>query len=133
MNEQVNVVAYCGLNCPGCFVYQKTVSEAAKSLRRELRAAKLKDSWREIPFLGEYEPFKNTLDGLAKFRCSRLCRDGGGNPWCKIRKCCQQRGLEGCWQCDDFETCDKLSARYVKNIRQIKKVGIDGFLKAASK
>jgi len=107
-----------------------TVSEAAKSLRRELRAAKLKDAWKDIPFLGEYEPFKKALDGLAMLRCTNACRGGGGNPWCKIRKCCQKKGFVGCWGCTDFETCNKLLERYIKNLKKIKRVGIDGFIKA---
>ena len=127
MSETLSPVGYCGLDCAGCFSYTKTVSEAAKSLRRELRVARLKDAWNDVPFLGEYEPFKKTLDGLARFRCSKLCREGGGNPWYRIRKCCQKEGIEGCWQCADFETCNKLAARYLKNIRKIKEVGIDGF------
>ena len=116
-----NLIAYCGLNCAECFGYKLTVSEAAKSLRRELRAAKLKDAWKEIPFLGEYEPFKKALDGLAMLRCPKACRGGGGNPWCKIRKCCQKKGLEGCWECADFETCNKLKDRYVKELKKIQK------------
>ena len=131
MSEQDrNLIAYCGLNCAECFSYKRTVSEAAKSLRREMRAAKLKEAWKDIPFLGEYEPFKKALDGLAMLRCTKGCRDGGGNPWCKIRKCCQKKGFDGCWQCADFETCDKLVERYVKCLKQIKKLGIDGFSKA---
>jgi len=97
------------------------VSEAAKSLRRELRTAKLKQAWPDIPFLGEYESFKKSLDGLAMMRCTKTCHGGGGNPWCKIRKCCQKKEYDGCWQCADFETCNKLVERYVKEIRKIKK------------
>ena len=105
-----------------------TVSEAAKNLRREMRAAKLKEAWSDIPFLGEYAPFKKSLDGLAALRCTKACRGGGGNPWCKIRKCCQKKVFDGCWECADFETCDKLTQRYVKNIRKIKKIGVDAFM-----
>ena len=64
--EAKNFIAYCGLNCAVCFSYKMTVSEAAKSLRRELRTAKLKNFWGEIPFLGEYEPFKKSLDAWRK-------------------------------------------------------------------
>lgn len=129
MTEQdINLVAYCGLNCAECFAYKMTVSEAAKSLRREMRAAKLKDAWQDIPFFGEYLPFKKTLDALARLRCSKVCHDGGGNPWCRIRKCCQKKELEGCWECADFATCNKLVERYVKNLRKIKKIGVDSFM-----
>ena len=130
MNQQLGLLGYCGLNCAECFSYKMTVSEAAKSLRRELRAAKLKDAWKDIPFLGEYEAFKKSLDGLAMLRCTKACREGGGNPWCKIRKCCQKKEIVGCWECAEFEACNKLQERYLKNIKKIRKVGIDAFIGA---
>jgi hypothetical protein len=126
--QNVALVGYCGLNCEVCFGYRMTVSEAAKSLRRELRAAKLKSFWQEIPMLGEYELFKKALDGLAMLRCPKGCRSGGGNPWCKIRKCSVKKGFIGCWECTDFETCDKLPEVYLNNLKRIKKVGIDQFI-----
>ena len=128
-----NVVAYCGLNCAECFSYKRTVSEAAKSLRRELRAAKLKDAWKDIPFLDEYETFKKSLDGLAKLRCIKMCRSGGGNPWCPIRKCSQKKQFAGCWECTEAEICGKLKPRYLTNVEVIKRVGIDGFLMGKKK
>ena len=131
-NQGVDLVSYCGLNCAECFGYKMTVSEAAKSLRREMRAAKLKEAWKEIPFLGEYEPFKKALDGLAMLRCKNACRGGGGPPWCKIRRCCQKKGFDGCWECADSETCDKLEERFIKNIRKIKKLGVEGFIGVTS-
>jgi hypothetical protein len=118
------MMAYCGLDCAACFSYTKTVSEAAKALRRELRTAKLKDFWTDVPFLGEYEGFKKSLDGLAKLRCNKGCREGGGNPWCKIRTCAVKKGYTGCWECADFEPCDKLVERYKKELRKIKKAGL---------
>lgn len=128
--EAITMVGYCGLNCAQCFGYKQTVSEAAKALRRELRAAKMKEAWPEIPFLGEYEPFKKALDGLAMLRCPKACRGGGGNPWCKIRKCCQKKELVGCWECTDFALCDKLKKDYLKNIKAITKVGVEKFASA---
>ncbi|OGO38442.1 MAG: hypothetical protein A2147_10320, partial [Chloroflexi bacterium RBG_16_57_8] len=110
--------------CAECFWYKKTVSEAAKSLRREIRSAKLKEAWKDIPFpfLGEYESFKKSLDGLAMMRCAKACREGGGDPWCKIRKCAQKNAFDGCWECTDFENCTKLHGeRDLKEIRKIKK------------
>ncbi|UCH51973.1 MAG: DUF3795 domain-containing protein [Chloroflexota bacterium] len=109
VRQDKNLIAYCGLNCAECFSYKMTVSEDAKNLRRELRAAKLKNSWKEIPFLGEYEPFKKSLDGLAMLRCPKGCRGGGGNPWCKIRKCCQKKGFWSCADCNLTESCEKLA------------------------
>jgi hypothetical protein len=91
--QEIDLIGYCGLDCSNCWGVKLTVSEAAKSLRRELRAAKFKLFWEEISFLGKYEPFKKALDGLAKLRCPRACRGGGGNPSCKIRSCCKRKVL----------------------------------------
>ena len=79
-------LGYCGARCLTCFAYKKNVSETAKALRRELRTEKLKESWKEFPFLADYASFKKSLDGLAMLRCTKMCRGGGGNPWCKIRR-----------------------------------------------
>ena len=103
-----DLIAYCGLDCGRCFSYTKTVSEAAKQLRRTMRAEKIKQVWPTIPFLGDYNAFKKHLDALAALRC-RGCLEGGGNPFCKIRKCCLKRGYGSCAQCDDFERCEKLA------------------------
>jgi hypothetical protein len=52
-----------------------------------------------------------------------------------MRKCCQQKGIDGCWGCDDFETCDKLdflkpshADAHIKNLRTINKKGVSAFL-----
>jgi len=30
------------------------------------------------------------------------CREGGGDKRCYQRTCCQDRSLQGCWECDEF-------------------------------
>jgi hypothetical protein len=47
--------------------------------------------------------------GLACCVCSESaacagCRSEGcgGKEWCKNFKCCRERGLDGCWECDEF-------------------------------
>ena len=131
MTEQDNnVIAYCGLDCSQCFGYTKTISEAAKELRRVMRHERMKVAWETMPFLGEYSSFKKSLDALAGLSC-RGCRAGGGNPWCKIRKCCQKKGYDSCAQCSEFETCDKLKTlehyhkdEHLKYLRKLSRVKI---------
>jgi hypothetical protein len=127
---KVEALGYCGARCLMCFAYKKTVSEAAKALRRELRAEKLKDSWKEFPFLADYASFKKSLDGLAMLRCTKMCRGGGGNPWCKIRRCAQKREFTGCWECDAAKDCKKLLPAYRPNLDKIRRGGLDRFLAA---
>ena len=87
----------------------------------------MKQVWPLIPFLGDYEAFKKTLDGLARLGCSG-CREGGGPPWCKIRRCARRRDYYTCAQCDEFESCDRLASlepghksEHVKSLRKLKK------------
>jgi len=121
------LMAYCGLDCSKCFGYKKTISEAAKGLRRTMRAEKIKQVWPSIPFLGDYDSFKKSLDALASMRC-KGCLEGGGPPWCKIRTCCRKRGYESCAQCDEFESCEKLAFlepghkdEHLKSLRKLSK------------
>ena len=122
-----SLMTYCGLDCSTCFGYTKTISEAAKGLRRTMRAEKVKQVWPSMPFLGDYDAFKKDLDALAGLRC-RGCLEGGGNPFCKIRKCCLKRGYRSCAQCDEFESCEKLAFlelghkdEHLKNLRKLSK------------
>lgn len=36
-------------------------------------------------------------------RCDRNCSDEG----CYQKKCCEGKGIEGCWQCDDIAACEE--------------------------
>ena len=125
------VMGYCGARCPACFAYRKNVSEAAKALRRELRTERLKESWREFPFLADYASFKKSLDGLAMLRCTKMCRGGGGNPWCRIRRCAGKRELAGCWECSEAASCTKLLPAYRPNLESIRRIGLKAFLAEA--
>ena len=136
-----DLVAFCGLYCGDCFGYKGIIADLSRDLRKELRQAKF-DNQAELmskePFfavLKDYPQCYEVLGALVNFRCKRACRGGGGPPFCKIRKCCQKKVVEGCWQCDDFETCDKLAGlkpyhrdAMHKNIRIIRKVGINSFV-----
>ena len=49
--DRTRLVAYCGLYCPKC--YKNSVSNAALSLRNEMRSASLKDTSGKNPVLKE--------------------------------------------------------------------------------
>jgi len=142
MTEEKDLVTYCGLYCGDCFGYQGKIADLARDLRKELRQAKFNKTAEllsAIPFFATFKDYPQcyeVLGALVKFRCKNTCRGGGGPPFCKMRKCCQKKGIEGCWQCDEFETCEKLDTlkpnhgdAHLKNLRIIKKQGIDEFIK----
>ena len=139
--EGSDQVAYCGLCCGDCFAYKGEIANLARDLRKELRQSKFErtaDSLSAIPFFKAFENYQQCYDvlgAMVKFRCRKGCKGGGGPPFCKIRNCCQKKGIEGCWECDEFETCDKLDFlkpshedAHIKNLRIISKKGIGEFL-----
>ena len=135
-----NLVAYCGLYCGDCHGYKGTIPDMARDLRKELRKSKYskfaKGVSKFFKVLEKYDTCYEVLGAMVKFRCKRACKNGGGPPFCKMRKCCQKKEIQGCWECDEFETCTKLNFlkpihddAHIKNLRKIKKSGMDEFLK----
>jgi hypothetical protein len=75
------------------------------------------------------------LGALVKLRCRKGCKNGGGNPTCAMKLCCNRKGHEGCWECVDFENCKKMEFlktnhgdAHIKNMRKIKRKGTKEFL-----
>ena len=142
MAEEKDLIAYCGLYCGDCFGYQGKIADLARDLRKELRQAKFAKTADFLSGNSFFAVFKDypqcyeVLGAMVKFRCKRTCRGGGGPPFCKMRQCCQKKGIDGCWQCDEFETCQKLDFlkqthgdAHIKNLNILKKSGVDSFLK----
>jgi hypothetical protein len=140
MTENSDKIAYCGLYCGDCFGYQGTIADLARDLRKELRSHrfdKTAESLAEVPFFKAYQNYPQCYDvlgAMVRLRC-KSCKEGGGPPFCKIRQCCQKKGIDGCWECADFESCAKLDFlkgnhgdANLKNLRKLKKVGVEGFL-----
>jgi len=84
----------------------------------------------------KYPDCCEVLGAIVKLRCGKSCINGGGKPRCKIKRCVQKKQLKGCWECNEFETCDKLKflevnhgKAHIKNLKIIKKKGADEFIK----
>jgi hypothetical protein len=142
MAEDKDLIAYCGIYCGECFIHQGRVADLSRDLRKEMRTYRLDQAakaFAEAPFFAvfkDYQQCYDVLGALVKLRCHKTCKGGGGPPFCKIRKCCQKKGIDGCWECADFESCKELDFLKtghgdapVKNLRKLKKAGVDAFLK----
>ena len=136
------MIAYCGLYCGDCHGYNGRIPDLARDLRKELRDSKYDKFAGFISAYSFGKDFKNydecykVLGAMVKFRCKKGCRAGGGSPFCKIRKCCQKKELNGCWECSDFETCKELQFlepvhgdAHIKNLKNINKMGKKDFVK----
>ncbi|MBA7536183.1 hypothetical protein ES705_28446 [subsurface metagenome] len=135
--KKKKLIAYCGLYCGDCFAYKGKIADLARDLRKELRQEKFDIIVKGIPFKAfkNYKECYDVLGALVRLRCKNTCRGGGGNPFCKIRKCCQKKNIDGCWECKEFETCKKLDFlkanhgnAHIKNLRKLTKKGIQDFL-----
>ncbi|UCB46468.1 MAG: DUF3795 domain-containing protein [Spirochaetota bacterium] len=139
--QDENMIAYCGLCCLDCHGYQQKIPDLARDLRKELRQSKYKKFagfLSEISFgkaFIDYDKCYEVLGAMVKFRCHKGCKDGGGPPFCKMRKCCQKKEIDGCWECDIFEECKKLDFLspvhddgHIKNLRILKRKGKSEFL-----
>jgi hypothetical protein len=142
MPEEKELTAYCGLYCGDCYIYQGKIADLARDLRKEFRQAKFDERAEKMAANSFFAAFKyytqcyELLGTMVKFRCKRACRGGGGPPVCKIRECCRKKGIEGCWECSDFETCKTMDFlkkfhgnAHLKNLRILKKSGLDSFVK----
>jgi hypothetical protein len=134
-------IAFCGLYCAECPNHIGVIADLARDLRKELRAYrfdKTAELLSSISFFKTFEKYAEcyeVLGAMVKMRCRRSCRDGGGNPSCKISACARKKQLEGCWQCDDFETWKKMTfletnhgKAHIKNLEIIRRKGPEGFL-----
>lgn len=133
MGNENSLMAYCGLDCAHCFNHKGEIADMARDLRKKLREEKFAQA---APGLAKFfKPFQNyevcyeVLGAMVRLRCGRTCRNGGGNPSCKIRLCCRKKEIEGCWACSEFETCQKLDFlkpihgdEHLKNLRKARKV-----------
>ena len=140
--KDVDSIAYCGLYCAECPNHTGKIADMSRDLRKELRAMrfdKAAESLSKISFfkaLEKYPECYEVLGQMVRMRCNKVCRTGGGNPSCKIRICARKNGYDGCWECADFEDCEKHGVlcgvhgtAHTKNLRTIKKKGKAGFVK----
>ncbi len=137
MTDEKDLVAYCGIYCGDCFAHKGKVADLARDLRKELRRARFDRVVEGIPFkeFEHYQECYEVLGAMVRLRCKNACRGGGGPPFCNIRKCSQKKEIDGCWACDEFETCKKLDFlkqghgdAHIRNLRRIKKKGIGAFI-----
>ena len=141
-NKGESLISYCGLYCGDCHAFKGKISDLAIELRKELRRAQYDkfaksiqehDSGKELK---HFDECYKALGAMIRFRCQQGCRAGGGSSSCKIKQCCREKNIEGCWECNDFEKCKKLDAlapvhgqAHKKNLRTIQKKGKAEFLK----
>jgi hypothetical protein len=107
MNKEY--ICYCGLYCENCAVKVK-VEPAAKVLHEEMKKAGFEDI---MQFLPDGDKFWSFLKGMAIEGVCVSCKEGSGNPGCKVRICAKEKGVEICALCESYP-CE-LFTRYFES------------------
>lgn len=127
--------SYCGLYCGDCAFGTGRIPDLARDLRKELRANRFDKVAEVIPFpeFKKYSDCYEVLGAMVKLRC-KGCRGGSRSKFCNIAGCAMKKGLDGCWECADFESCQKLvflepvhGDGHLKNLKAIRKSGVDAW------
>ena len=142
-NEEARLTAYCGLYCGDCLRFRSQAAELSRDLLAELKSmqferyAKVKKA--AVKELEHYNECIDVLDAIVKLGCDTPCQLGGegcSNKPCEVKICAQAKKLNGCWECDIFETCDKFDFLIPVhgdttkgNLRKIREYGPDGWAK----
>ena len=121
--DKLPLIAYCGLYCPKCF--KMKMASSAKDLLNEILSAQNHGA----TYLQNDPAILYTLDNLINLECTHFCREGGeSSPTCPVKICCQERGLSGCWECSELDSCNKLKKQFQDNNQTLRELGIDEYI-----
>jgi hypothetical protein len=84
-----------------------------------------------------FDEFMKGLEYFSKVEsgpyCQVPCKEGGGPP-CRRRPCAQEKGIEICYDCDDFpckymDWGSRSKSEKIEDCERYKKLGLEGWLK----
>ncbi len=127
--KKFDLVAPCGDYCEGCGQYNGLISETAKQMREFVDLYGF-----EFRSKGSFD-FKQFVKGLQWFirnaKCPG-CRQGGGPPWCGVKKCCFKKGLRICFECEEFP-CSEINnvadTDTMDRYKRFKEIGLEKWVK----
>ena len=126
----LQLVTYCGLYCGLC-AQRNRIPERARTLQDAMRKEGYEHWGQGIPGFKEFWQF---LGGLAESESRCSCRGGDcGPPFCGIRKCAQQRGVEVCPFCQEYpcKRIDGIAKGYptlLADGKRMKEIGLEAWI-----
>lgn len=120
--KESELVAYCGIYCRLCDYYTGTIRDAARNLREVVKSHSELKLFADTAKVFDFENFVEGLEWISKEinLCVGGCRGGGGWGDCPLRKCCVERGIRFCYECDNFP-CETLK-RFPKRVEELKEI-----------
>jgi hypothetical protein len=131
----LDILAPCGLDCRKCFANSEgEIRELATQLEERLGSF---DKYAErfsafLPVFNNYPSFKELLAYFTGGDCDG-CRTGTCKwPDCVVHTCYQQKGVDFCFQCDEFP-CEKtnfdpdLERRWIQMNNRMREIGVESY------
>ena len=139
VNDKKELLAYCGFYCGDCTGYTGVIADAASGFKNLLEKWKFDDTIKCVfpEKLKDYPRFLEMLEFMTDLKCGKICRDRmDSDTTCRVRRCCREKGFFACYECDDFEICEKLKSLFeglhyevsLKNLRAIREIGLETWL-----
>ncbi len=141
--EILNILGPCGSNCRKC-VFNKNGEIKKHSIKlKELLGSF--DSYAERfselihPVFKHYSNLKKLLEFFIQVNCEG-CRNQTCDiyPNCGVVKCYKEKGVDFCFECDDFP-CEKtnfdpdLKRRWILMHNRMKEIGVEAYCKESMK
>jgi hypothetical protein len=136
-SQITDLVAPCGLHCEKCLAFQGGEIHELSSRLAELLGSNFKTYAKRFqgmnPVFDGYEEFRDLLEFMGQGTC-RGCRSGGSLfHQCPIQMCVMERGIDFCYQCEDFP-CEldgvpgMLKKRWEANNTKLQSMGPEKYL-----
>ena len=141
MEERIALLAYCGFYCGDCLGYTGVIADAAQNMMEVLETYKFERT-AECVFpeqLANYDQFREMLGFMTGLRYPGICREveqDGSPSGCEVKSCYRERGYYACYECGEFEACDKLVSIHrglhygscMKNLQAIREMGLEAWI-----
>lgn len=128
--DDLKLVAYCGLYCKLC-AQRGRIPCQANTLRETMSKEGYEFWGKEIPGFNGFWDFLNNLCEPEK-ACPG-CRQGGGPPFCTIKKCAQEHKVDVCVFCEEYP-CKRVLGiakgypTLIADGKRIKEVGMEKWI-----
>ena len=130
--KESELLAYCGIYCRLCDYFTGGIRDSARDMLDIVKNHGEMKLFADAAEAFDFENFVSGLEWISKqiSPCVGGCRGGGGWGECPFRKCCRERGLRFCYECDEFP-CEVLKKypKHIEELRAIKKTGLEGWIK----
>lgn len=130
--KESELVAYCGIYCRLCDYYTGRIRDSARNLLEIVKSHGELKLFADTAKAFDFENFVKGLEWISDeiSPCVGGCRGGGGWGDCPLRKCCIEKGVKFCYECNNF-SCETLKnfPKRVDELDEIKKIGLESWIK----